>query len=226
MREQTASITSLPLASVKKSVEDPLRTNYVGIDGTLNVLVAARDAGVRRVVLASSAAVYGYSPDLPKQEDMMPEPKSPYAVSKLAGEHYLRVFEELYGLETMSLRYFNVFGPKQDPSSEYSGVISRFISLLLKGEQPLIYGDGEQTRDFVYVKDVVKANVLANSSRISGVYNIACGRSISLNVLAKCIGEILGQEVRPRYEAARPADIRHSLSDISLAGLATFQATA
>jgi UDP-glucose 4-epimerase len=205
------------IASVKKSVEDPLWTNYVGIDGTLNVLVAARDAGVRRVVLASSAAVYGYSPDLPKQEDMMPEPKSPYAVSKLAGEHYFRVFEELYGLETMSLRYFNVFGPKQDPSSEYSGVISRFISLLLKGEQPLIYGDGEQTRDFVYVKDVVKANVLANSSRISGVYNIACGRSISLNVLAKCIGEILGQEVRPRYEATRPADIRHSLADISLA---------
>ena len=141
------------IASVKKSVEDPLQTNYVGIDGTLNILVAARDTGVRRVILASSAAVYGSSPDLPKREDMTPEPKSPYAVSKLAGEHYARVFEELYGLETVALRYFNVFGPKQDPSSEYSGVISRFISLLLKGEQPVIYGDGEQTRDFVYVKD-------------------------------------------------------------------------
>lgn len=186
----------------------------MGIDGALKVLVAARDAGVRRVILASSAAVYGSSPDLPKREDMMPEPKSPYAVSKLAGEHYARVFEELYGLETVALRYFNVFGPKQDPSSEYSGVISRFISILLKGEQPVIYGDGEQTRDFVYVKDVVKANVLASQSRVSGVYNIACGKSISLNVLAEGIGEILGREVRPRYEAPRSADIRHSLADI------------
>lgn len=150
------------IASVKKSVEDPLRTNEVGIEGTLKVLTAAGDAGVRRVVLASSAAVYGNSPDLPKREDMMPEPKSPYAVSKLTGEHYARVFQEIYGLETVALRYFNVFGPKQDPSSEYSGVISRFISALLKGEQPVIYGDGEQTRDFVYVSDVVAANILAS----------------------------------------------------------------
>lgn len=205
------------IASVKKSVEDPLRTNYVGIDGTLKVLVAARDAGVRRVVLASSAAIYGSSPDLPKREDMMPESKSAYAVSKLAGEHYAQVFQERYGLESVALRYFNVFGPKQDPSSEYSGVISRFISILLKGEQPVIYGDGEQTRDFVYVADVVKANVLACQSSVSGVYNIARGKSTSLNVLAERIGEILGREVRPRYEEPRSADIRHSLADISRA---------
>ena len=205
------------IASVKKSVEDPLRTNEVGIEGTLKVLVAARDAGIRRVIMASSAAVYGSSPELPKQEDMMPEPRSPYAVSKLAGEHYARVFQELYGLETVALRYFNVFGPKQDPSSEYSGVISRFISVLLKGEQPVIYGDGEQTRDFVYVADVVKANILASQGSASGVFNIACAESISLNVLAAKIGEILEREVRPRYEAPRPADIRHSLADIGKA---------
>ena len=205
------------IASVKKSVEDPLRTNEVGIEGTLNVLVAARDAGIRRVIMASSAAVYGSSPELPKQEGMMPEPRSPYAVSKLAGEHYARVFQELYGLETVALRYFNVFGPKQDPSSEYSGVISRFITAILKGEQPVIYGDGEQTRDFVYVADVVKANILASRGSASGVFNIACAESISLNVLAAKIGEILEREVRPRYEAPRPADIRHSLADIGKA---------
>jgi UDP-glucose 4-epimerase len=205
------------IASVKMSVEDPLHTNEVGIDGTLKVLTAARDAGIRRVVMASSAAVYGSSPKLPKREDMVPDPMSPYAVSKLAGEHYAKVFQDLYGLETVALRYFNVFGPKQDPSSEYSGVISRFISALLKGEQPVIYGDGEQTRDFVYVADVVKANILASRGSALGVFNIACKKSISLNVLAAKIGEILGREVKPRYEAPRPADIRHSLADISKA---------
>jgi nucleoside-diphosphate-sugar epimerase len=204
------------IASVKKSVEDPLQTNAVGIEGTLKVLLAARDAGVRLAVLASSAAVYGSSPELPKTEGMTPEPMSPYAVSKLAGEHYARVFQELYGLQTVSLRYFNVFGPRQDPSSEYSGVISRFISILLQGGQPVIYGDGEQTRDFVYVADVVKANILASRSS-TGIFNIACGRSISLNALAKMIGDILGREVKPRYEAPRPGDIRHSLADISRA---------
>jgi UDP-glucose 4-epimerase len=207
------------IASVKKSVEDPLRTNLVGIEGSLKVLIAARDAGVSRVILASSAAVYGSSPELPKREDMKPEPESPYAVSKLAGEHYARVFQELYGLETVSLRYFNVFGPSQDPSSEYSGVISRFISAVLRGEQPVIYGDGEQTRDFVYVGDVVKANILASKSSMSAseVFNIARGESTSLNALATMIGSILDSEVRPRYEEARPADIRHSLADVSKA---------
>jgi UDP-glucose 4-epimerase len=187
------------IASVKKSVEDPACTNAAGIDGTLNVLIAARDAGVRRVVQASSAAVYGSSLELPKKEDMPPEPMSPYAVSKLAAE-----------------RYFNVFGPKQDPSSEYSGVISRFISALLNDEQPVIYGDGEQTRDFVYVNDVVFANILA-SRALPGVYNIACAKSISLNTLVKVIGKILAKEVRPRIESARAGDIKHSLADISRA---------
>jgi UDP-glucose 4-epimerase len=204
------------VASVKKSIEDPLKTNKVGIDGTLNLLVAARDAGVRRVILASSAAIYGDSPKLPKSEDMIPYPKSPYAISKLTGEHYGRVFQELYGLESVSLRYFNVFGPKQDPSSEYSGVISRFVSALLEGKQPVIYGDGEQTRDFVYVDDVVKANILAIHGAC-GIFNIACEKSISLNELAKLMGKILDLEVRPRYEVARSGDIKHSLADISKA---------
>jgi UDP-glucose 4-epimerase len=204
------------IASVKKSVEDPLRTNAAGIDGTLNVLMAARDAGVGRVVQASSAAVYGSSPKLPKKEDMLPEPMSPYAVSKLAAEHYAHVFQELYGLKTVSLRYFNVFGPKQDPSSEYSGVISRFISALLNNEQPVIYGDGEQTRDFVYVNDVVSANILA-SHAAPGVYNIASAKSISLNTLMAVIGKILEKKVEPRYEPVRDGDIKHSLADISRA---------
>lgn len=204
------------IASVKKSVENPSRTNMVGIDGTLNVLVAARDAGVRRVVQASSAAVYGSSPELPKREDMMPDPQSPYAVTKLANEHYARVFQELYGLEAVSLRYFNVFGPKQDPTSEYSGVISRFICALLNNELPVIYGDGEQTRDFVYVADVVKANLMACRSATGG-YNIACQKSISLNTLAEVMGGILGKKVHPRYELPRAGDIRHSLADISRA---------
>jgi len=202
------------IASVRRSVEDPALTNRVGIDGTLNVLIAARDAGVPRLVQASSAAVYGSSPSLPKREDMIPEPLSPYAVSKLAAEHYATVFHELYGLKAVSLRYFNVFGPRQDPSSEYSGVISRFISALLAGERPVIYGDGEQTRDFVYVADVVRANILAERAQ-PGIYNIACGRSISLNALLKAICEILGRDVSPLYMAARPGDIRHSLADIS-----------
>jgi UDP-glucose 4-epimerase len=204
------------IASVKKSVEDPARTNAVGIDGTLNVLIAARDAGVSRVVQASSAAVYGSSPLLPKREDMPPEPMSPYAVSKLAAEQYARVFQELYGLKTVSLRYFNVFGPKQDPSSEYSGVISRFISALKRGEQPVIYGDGEQTRDFVFVADVVSANILASRGP-PGVYNIATAKSISLNLLLNVMGEILNYEVHPRYGPARSGDIKHSLADISRA---------
>lgn len=204
------------IASVKRSVEDPSATNSVGIDGTLNVLIAARDAGVPRLVQASSAAVYGSSPILPKREDMIAQPQSPYAVSKLAAEHYGQVFQDLYGLQTVSLRYFNVFGPRQDPSSEYSGVISRFISALLHGKTPVIYGDGEQTRDFVYVADVVRANILAASAP-TGIYNIASGRSTSLNVLLKAIADILRKEVHPKYQAVRSGDIRHSLADIKRA---------
>jgi len=206
------------IASVQKSVEDPVKTNEVNIGGTLNTLVAARDAGVKKVVFASSAAVYGDSPVLPKREDMIPDPRSPYAVTKLAGEHYCRVFQELYGINTVALRFFNVFGPKQDPSSEYSGVISRFISAVLKGEQPVIYGDGEQTRDFVYVKDVVRACSLAAESKVTGVFNVACGESTSLNKLVKILGAISGREVRVRYTQARSGDIRHSLADVEKLG--------
>ena len=202
------------IASVQKSVQDPIGTCRVGIEGTLNVLVAARDAGVKKVVYASSAAVYGDSPQLPKKEDMCPQPQSPYAVSKLAGEHFCRTFQELYGLETVALRYFNVFGPGQDPTSEYSGVISKFISAMANGLQPTIYGDGDQTRDFVYVKDVVRANILASQSG-RGVYNIASGRRTSLNQLLAIIGEIFGRDPRPKYERARSGDIRDSLADIS-----------
>ena len=202
------------IASVQRSVQDPVWTGKVGTEGTLNVLVAARDAGVRKVVFASSAAVYGDSTELPKREGMCPDPKSPYAVSKLAGEHHCKVFRELYGLETVSLRYFNVFGPRQDPSSEYSGVISRFISVMAKGESPVIFGDGEQTRDFVYVKDVVRANILASRSG-SGVFNIAGGRRTNLNQLTSMIGAILGCNVRPEHGNPRAGDIRDSLANIS-----------
>ncbi len=202
------------IASVQKSIQDPVGTSRVGIEGTLNVLVAAMDAGVKKVVYASSAAVYGDSPQLPKKEEMRPQPKSPYAVSKIAGEHFCQTFHDLYGLETAALRYFNVFGPRQDASSEYSGVISKFISALANGVQPMIYGDGEQTRDFVYVKDVVRANILASRSG-SGVYNIASGKRTSLNQLLAIIGKIIGRDPRPKYGNSRPGDIRDSLADIS-----------
>ncbi len=206
------------IASVQKSVEDPLKTNEVNIGGTLNALVAARDAGVKKFVFASSAAVYGDSPALPKKEDMVPDPKSPYAITKLAGEHYCRVFQELYGLDTVALRFFNVFGPKQDPSSEYSGVISRFISAVLKGEPPVIYGDGEQTRDFVFVKDVVRACKIAAAGEATGVFNVARGESTSLNQLVMILGKITGRDVRPKYVVARAGDIMHSLADVDKLG--------
>jgi UDP-glucose 4-epimerase len=204
------------ITSVQRSVQDPIWTGRVGIEGTLNVLAAARDSGVRKVVFASSAAVYGDSLELPKREEMCANPKSPYAVSKMAGEHYCKVFRELYGLETVVLRYFNVFGPRQDPSSEYSGVISRFISALARGEQPVILGDGEQTRDFVYIKDVVNANILASRSGC-GVFNIASGRITSLNQLASLIGKILGRNIQPEHGDPRAGDIRDSLADINRA---------
>ena len=206
------------IASVQRSVEDPVRSNEVNIGGTLNALVAARDAGVKKFVFASSAAVYGDSPVLPKREDMTPDPKSPYAVTKVAGEHYCRVFQELYGMDTVALRFFNVFGPKQDPSSEYSGVISRFISAVLKNEQPMIYGDGEQTRDFVFVKDVIRACSLVAESEKTGVFNVARGESTSLNRLVRILGEITGRDVQAQYAKARVGDIRHSLADVDKLG--------
>ncbi|MCX8207566.1 MAG: SDR family oxidoreductase [Methanothrix sp.] len=207
------------LPSVQRSIMDPMMTNRSNIDGTLAVLVAARDCGVKRVVFASSSAVYGDSPELPKRESSVPRPMSPYAVTKLLGEHYCRVFHEIYGLECVSLRYFNVFGPGQDPASEYAAVIPKFIDAVLSGSQPVVYGDGEQTRDFVYVKDVVQANILACSSpRAPGLaINIGTGYATSLNRLLDAIRRVLKRDIRPIYTEPRPGDVRDSVADITLA---------
>ena len=178
------------LPSVQQSVEDPLTSNRVNVEGTLNVLLAAKEAGVRRVVYASSCAIYGDDPVLPKREDMNPQPLSPYALQKYIGERYCRLFSQLYRLETISLRYFNVFGPKQSPKSVYAAVIPLFIDALLRGRSPVVFGDGEQSRDFVYVEDVIQANLLALSSQhhYGDVINVACGRSLSLNELLRILG--------------------------------------
>jgi UDP-glucose 4-epimerase len=206
------------LVSVAVSVEKPLDNDDINIRGTLNVLQAARAAGVKRVVFATSAAVYGNNPVLPKREDMLPEPESPYALGKLTGEYYLKLFSSLYGVETVALRYFNVFGPRQDGKSMYSGVISRFTDDLRAGRTPTIFGDGEQTRDFVYVKDVVQANLLAMRSGNVGrgeVFNVATGKTVSLLQLLDALKKIMGSQVIPQFKNARPGDIKHSLADIS-----------
>jgi len=205
------------IPSVQRSVDNPLASNEANVDGTLRVLVAARDCGVRKVVYASSSSVYGDTPTLPKREDMKPNPRSPYAISKLAGEYYCRVFSEVYGLRTACLRYFNVYGPRQDPSSEYAAVIPKFMTRVLANEPPVIYGDGEQTRDFTFVKDVVRANILAMESDAEGIFNIACGQRISLNNLVARILRISGVRLVPLYESPRQGDVRHSLADISSA---------
>jgi nucleoside-diphosphate-sugar epimerase len=206
--------------SVPKSIDNPLDTDESNVRGTLNLLVAARDAGVKRVVCASSSAVYGDTPTLPKAEDMKPVPLSPYAVSKLAGEHYCQVFYQVYGLETVALRYFNVFGPRQDPTSQYAAVIPRFVTAMLGGEQPIIYGDGEQSRDFSYVTNVVQANLLAATVPDVGgqVFNIACGQRYNLLELVAAINQILGTDITPVHTAPRVGDIKHSLADIARAG--------
>jgi UDP-glucose 4-epimerase len=198
-------------------VKDPLASNEANISGTLNVLVAARSCGVRKIVYASSSSVYGDTPTLPKHENMVPDPKSPYAVTKLAGEQYLRVFHDLFGLNTVSLRYFNVFGPRQDPNSEYSAVIPKFITRILRKESPLIHGDGSQTRDFTYVKDVAQANIRAMDSSGQGIFNIAYGNRISLTDLASTIMEIIGEQVSLEYGPSRAGDIHDSLAAISAA---------
>ena len=203
------------IPSVQRSVEDPRVTNEVNVNGTLNVLFAAKECGVEKVVYASTAAVYGDTPELPKREDMKPNPKSPYAVSKLTGEQYCAVFGEVYGLKTVCLRYFNVYGPKQDPASEYAAVIPLFITRVLANKPPTIYGDGTQTRDFAFVKDVVHANILA-SERGEGVFNIASGRRISLNELANIIIKMINKDLKPVYTEPRKGDIKHSLANISL----------
>jgi len=208
------------IPSVPRSVEAPRQTHVASVDGTFSLLMAARDKGVRRVVYAASSSAYGDQPTLPKVEHMLPDPLSPYAVAKLVGEYYCQVFTRVYGLETVSLRYFNVFGPRQDPGSQYSGVVSRFISVLLSGERPVIYGDGEQSRDFTYIDNVVAANLSAASSeKASGkVINVANGERITLNELLAEVKDLTGKrDVTAEYMEPRVGDVRHSLADITLA---------
>ena len=207
------------LPSVQRSVEDPITTNEVNITGTLNVLIASRDRNVKRVVFASSSSIYGNNNVLPKQENMKTDPLSPYAAAKLTGEKYCKVFSEVYGLSTIVLRYFNVFGPRQDPSSQYSAVIPRFINLMKEHKNPTIYGDGEQSRDFTFIKNVVRANLLA-CKKIDlnhEVFNCACQKQISVNQLVNSLNEILKTNIKPKHEKARSGEVRHSLADVSKA---------
>jgi nucleoside-diphosphate-sugar epimerase len=208
------------IPSVPRSVESPQQTHIASVDGTFSLLLAARDQKVRRVVYAASSSAYGDQPTLPKSEQMLPDPLSPYAVAKLVGEYYCRVFTRVYGLETVSLRYFNVFGPRQDPTSQYSGVVSRFISALLSDETPMIFGDGEQSRDFTYIENVVAANLSAADAKdASGkVINVANGERITLNELLGVLKELTGTEnVNAEYAAARVGDVKHSLADNTMA---------
>ena len=208
------------IPSVPRSVEDPRQTHIACVDGVFNLLNAARQQNVRRVVYAASSSAYGDQPRLPKSEEMLPDPLSPYAVAKLVGEYYCQVFTRVYGLESISLRYFNVFGPRQDPSSQYSGVVSKFISSLLTNQRPVIYGDGEQSRDFSYVDNVVHANLQAaqTSKGIGTVINIANGQRITLNQLFAELKDLTGKnDVEPEYKEVRKGDVRHSLADVTRA---------
>jgi UDP-glucose 4-epimerase len=209
------------IPSVPKSVADPKLTNAANVNGTLNLLIAARDAGVKRVVYAASSSAYGESEVLPKREDMVSHPISPYAVQKLTGEHYMQVFAAVYGLETVSLRYFNIFGPRQDANSQYSAVLAKFITQMLQGETPTIFGDGEQSRDFTYVDNAVRANLQAAeapAAEVSGkVFNVATGTRYSLNQTYKILQGIIGFAGAPQYAEPRAGDVKHSLADISLA---------
>lgn len=203
------------LPSVPRSVKDPLSSHQVNITGTLKTLIAARDCDVKKVVCASSSSAYGDTPTLPKVEDMPVNPKSPYAVSKVTNEFYSQNFTELYHLPVVNLRYFNVFGPRQNPESQYAAVIPKFITSIINDQSPVVYGDGLQTRDFTFVSNVVNANILACESSMEGVYNVACGSRITLNQLIELINEILGKNIKPQYTSPRPGDIKHSLADIS-----------
>ena len=208
------------LPSVPRSVADPALSNEINVGGTVNLLLAARDAGVKRVVFAASSSAYGDTPELPKRESMTPNPKSPYAAQKLAGEHYMRIFFEVYGLETVSLRYFNVFGPRQDPKSMYAAVIPRFITSVLSGDGPTVYGDGGQTRDFTFIDNVVQANLAACAAPKAAcgkVFNIACGERVSLLDILEIVYGLAGRRIAPRFEPSRPGDVRDSLADISRA---------
>jgi UDP-glucose 4-epimerase len=207
------------IPSVPRSVLDPLESNRANVDGTVTLLVAAKDAKVKRVVYAASSSAYGDTPTLPKREDMTPNPISPYAVAKLAGEHYLASFWRCYGLETVALRYFNIFGPRQDPTSQYSGVLAKFILLMLKGEQPTIHGDGTQSRDFTYVDNAVSANLLACKApapEVAGrVFNVATGRRIDLNETFEVLKKITGYKGDVKYGPERAGDVKHSLADLT-----------
>ena len=209
------------IPSVPKSVLDPLGSNRANVDGTVNVLIAARDAKAKRVVYAASSSAYGDTPTLPKREGMKPDPISPYAVAKLASEHYMVSFFRCYGLETVCLRYFNIFGPRQDPSSPYSGVLAKFITQMLKGEQPTIFGDGEQSRDFTYIDNAVNANLLAckaDASKAAGeVFNVATGRRVTLNETFKALQPLTSYSGQVKYGPARGGDVKHSLADVSKA---------
>jgi UDP-glucose 4-epimerase len=204
------------LPSVQRSVEDPGTSNAINVGGTLNILLAAKKEGVKRVIYASSSSVYGDTPTLPRHEEMPPHPLSPYALQKYIGEQYCRLFYQLYGLDTVSLRYFNIFGPKQDPNSVYSAVIPRFIDALIHDRPPVIFGDGEQSRDFTFIENVVQANLHAMSAgHLQGeAMNIACGKRISLNQLLKILKTILGSKLTPIYQEPRKGDVRHSVADI------------
>jgi UDP-glucose 4-epimerase len=209
------------IPSVPRSVLDPLESNRANIDASANLLVAARDAKVKRVVYAASSSAYGDTPTLPKREDMSPNPISPYAVAKLTGEYYMTSFWRCYGLETVSLRYFNIFGPRQDPTSPYSGVLAKFITQMLKGEQPVVFGDGQQSRDFTYVENVVNANLLAcqaPAGEVAGrVFNIATGTRIDLNETFRVLKKLTRYSGDLKYEPERAGDVKHSLADLSLA---------
>jgi len=207
------------LPSVPRSVDDPAATHRHCVDATFTLLLAARDAHVKRFVYASSSSAYGDTPTLPKVETMLPSPLSPYAAAKLVGEYYCSVFSGVFGLQTISLRYFNVFGPHQDPTSQYAAAIPAFVTSILQDKPPTIYGDGEQSRDFTYVDNVVEANLLAARARKTAgeVINIACGKAITVNEIIDMINEFTGRKVKPIYTAPRPGDVKHSLADISLA---------
>ena len=200
---------------VTKSIEDPLLTNEININGTLNVLMAAKDSGCKKIIFASSSSVYGNTGKLPIKETFPLNPASPYAVTKMVGEQYCRVFYENYGLESVCLRYFNVYGSRQDPNSEYSAVIPKFIHLIKQSKPPVIFGDGEQTRDFIFVKDVAKANMLSMKYKGFGIFNIGTGTSITINELAEKIGYFLNNKIKPVHAESRKGDARNSLSDIT-----------
>jgi len=202
------------IPSVPRSIKDPILSNTANVTGTLNVLVAAQENHVKKVVYASSSSVYGDTPTLPKKEEMTPCPLSPYAVSKLTGEYYCKVFTGVYGLKTVALRYFNVYGPRQDPAGEYAAVIPKFIMSIFDDKPPVIFGDGEQTRDFSFIADVVQANILAAESTACGVFNVAGGKRITINALVDSIVKLTGKNIDAEYKDPRPGDIKHSLADI------------